>query len=515
MRIATLALCLAGASAFVGPAAPRRLPLRRRAVAELVATGEALVRSQALAGELGAPGAVLEALPSSDVLVAFADQGGNLAGKFFMGSLPPYALFLYFLNYEGNNAPPLVRFGFAYLLLFVAATIPTGIIAKATWGVSLADADWLHGGAESLLTVTNVLLLLGFRGALGRDGAAADAGWARLGAGVAAAAAVALIATGVPTFHFEAHDAFLGGVGALPPGAFPAEPVNALSVPTWAVHFSSVCEFVLAMRLAVKYAAWTGDEKWNGVAWGMLPSHASGVCACTYHLFYNQAALAWLVTAQAGLTFLGNCTLCVAAFRLAVANGWTLAGAAPAFAGGPERPREPYALDAARVSAADPGLAPGPELVAEIAAFTLVAAYATKYGSLYAVDFLAAPNAAAAAACVALPPLAVALTVLPAPEAPDVSYDDVKKYGVAGTLAYVLTELAFWAVAFPVAAAVFAQTNGHAPDLLHSNGDRAAVAAFVFAGANVARLAVPLRFGVALAAAPWVDANVVKRFARE
>ncbi|KAH8062871.1 hypothetical protein JL720_13113 [Aureococcus anophagefferens] len=152
MRIATLALCLAGASAFVGPAAPRRLPLRRRAVAELVATGEALVRSQALAGELGAPAAVLEALPSSDVVVAFADQGGNLAGKFFMGSLPPYALFLYFLNYEGNNAPPLVRFGFAYLLLFVAATIPTGIIAKTTWGVSLADADWLHGGAESLLT---------------------------------------------------------------------------------------------------------------------------------------------------------------------------------------------------------------------------------------------------------------------------------------------------------------------------------------------------------------------------
>ena len=110
MRIATLALCLAGASAFVGPAAPRRLPLHRRAVAELVATGEALVRSQALAGELGAPGAVLEALPSSDVLVAFADQGGNLAGKFFMGSLPPYALFLYFLNYEGNNAPPRAKF---------------------------------------------------------------------------------------------------------------------------------------------------------------------------------------------------------------------------------------------------------------------------------------------------------------------------------------------------------------------------------------------------------------------
>ncbi|KAH8052621.1 hypothetical protein JL722_10178 [Aureococcus anophagefferens] len=314
---------------------------RPAATGLLVATGEALVRSQALAGELGAPAAVLEALPSSDVLVAFADQGGNLAGKFFMGSLPPYALFLYFLNYEGNNAPPLVRFGCAYLLLFVAATIPTGIIAKTTWGVSLADADWLHGGAESLLTVTSVLLLLGFRGARVGDGGAADAGWARLGAGAAAAAAVALIATGVPTFHFEATTP--SSASALPPARSQRSP-SALSVPTWAVHFSSVCEFVLAMRLAVKYAAWTGDEKWNGVAWGMLPSHASGVCACTYHLFYNQAALAWLLVAE------------VAAFTLVAAyatdqrpragpalNGDRAAVAAFVFAGANVAPRRPSA----------------------------------------------------------------------------------------------------------------------------------------------------------------------------
>ena len=39
-------------------------------------------------------------------LTAFADQGGNLAGKFFMGSLPPYVLFLYFLRYGKNHAPP-------------------------------------------------------------------------------------------------------------------------------------------------------------------------------------------------------------------------------------------------------------------------------------------------------------------------------------------------------------------------------------------------------------------------
>ena len=41
---------------------------------------------------------------------------------------------------------------------------------------------------------------------------------------------------------------------------------------------------------------------------------------------------------------------------------------------------------------------------------------------------------------------------------------------------------------------------------------RAALLGFIFAGANVARLAVPLRFGVAFALAPWVDENIVQKF---
>ena len=79
----------------------------------------------------------------------------------------------------------------------------------------------------------------------------------------------------------------------------------------------------------------------------------------------------------------------------------------------------------------------------------------------------------------------------------------------AGVVAYILTELAFWAIAFPVAAATLFFTAGHWPDL-GDGADRAAVLGFVFAGANVARLAVPLRFGVAFAAAPWCDENIVK-----
>jgi hypothetical protein len=91
------------------------------------------------------------------------------------------------------------------------------------------------------------------------------------------------------------------------------------------------------------------------------------------------------------------------------------------------------------------------------------------------------------------------------------SYDDVKKYGVAGTLAYIITELAFWAVAFPVASTSFYNLNGHWPDF-GDGGDRTAVLAFIFAGANVARLVVPVRFGVAFALAPWVDENICQRF---
>ena len=91
------------------------------------------------------------------------------------------------------------------------------------------------------------------------------------------------------------------------------------------------------------------------------------------------------------------------------------------------------------------------------------------------------------------------------------SMADVKKYGVSGTIAYVLTELAFWAVAFPVASTTYYQSFGHWPDVINDGSDRTAVLGFIFAGANIARLLVPLRLGAALALAPWVDENILNR----
>jgi len=47
-------------------------------------------------------------------------------------------------------------------------TIPVGIYALRVYGTSLANVDVLHGGAESFLTLANILVVLGFKSAIDR-----------------------------------------------------------------------------------------------------------------------------------------------------------------------------------------------------------------------------------------------------------------------------------------------------------------------------------------------------------
>lgn len=146
--------------------------------------------------------------------IAFSDQGQNLAGFFFQASLLPYVVFLYFLNFHGNRVPVLANFGFQFLLLFVFSTIPSGIISKSNYGCSLADVDWLHGGAESLLTITNLLIVLGFTNA-STQSEPLSPNKPRLIALGALAAFIAAMSLG-PSLGFEAHSPFLFGLGNLP-----------------------------------------------------------------------------------------------------------------------------------------------------------------------------------------------------------------------------------------------------------------------------------------------------------
>ncbi|MBD1907158.1 DUF3593 domain-containing protein [Funiculus sociatus GB2-A5] len=83
----------------------------------------------------------------------------------FALSLFPYLGFLWFLT-RSRQMPRLALIGFYMTLVFVGVTIPAGIYAKVAYGESLANVDWLHGGAEVFLTLSNILIVLGFRQAI-------------------------------------------------------------------------------------------------------------------------------------------------------------------------------------------------------------------------------------------------------------------------------------------------------------------------------------------------------------
>ncbi|GER41492.1 hypothetical protein STAS_18210 [Striga asiatica] len=96
----------------------------------------------------------------------------SVASQLFAFSLFPYMGFLYFIT-KSKSAPKLTLFGFYFLLAFVGATkefrsktISISEKAKVHYGTSLSNVDWLHGGAESLLTLTNIFIVLGLRDAL-------------------------------------------------------------------------------------------------------------------------------------------------------------------------------------------------------------------------------------------------------------------------------------------------------------------------------------------------------------
>jgi hypothetical protein len=241
-----------------------------------------------------------------------------------------------------------------------------------------------------------------------------------------------------------------------------------------------------------------------------------------------------VVELQAFFTLLGNVAVAIAAWRIATSNGWTAgelnplrgsgAAAAAAAIDGPSA-SSPRAIV---VPAAESEL----QLAGKLLALTVACSYLLKYGEL-ALDLPFTEDGLAAGAIVFGVPAVTGYLYyrrgieeggegfsLPAAfggegegegEGGGLGMADVKKFGVVGTVAYVLTELAFWAVAFPAASAALYRTTGHWPDVIGDAEDRAAVLAFVFAGANIARLLVPLRLGAALALAPWVDENIVNR----
>lgn len=90
----------------------------------------------------------------------------------------------------------------------------------------------------------------------------------------------------------------------------------------------------------------------------------------------------------------------------------------------------------------------------------------------------------------------------------------VKQAGTAGAISYALWELGFWGISIPVCIFGYREVTGHWPDLTNSE-DLQKVGAEAFAFVNFARLAVPLRIGLALSTTGWIDENVVQKFMKK
>jgi Protein of unknown function (DUF3593) len=183
------------------------------------------------------------------------DQAEALAGPFFGLSLFPYLTFLWFLARPENECPKGVTVGFATCLLFVFLTIPAAIAAQLLYGVSLADCDWLHGSAESLLTITNLVTVVAFRQALSAKEQQQQqilqednirmprsaTSWAPMTWLVVALTVVAAATALVPALNNpQVHTPYLNGFMDLPSGLLHAEPDNALTIATWIIHISSL-----------------------------------------------------------------------------------------------------------------------------------------------------------------------------------------------------------------------------------------------------------------------------------
>ena len=242
-----LSLMLGGANAFIRPSSHRVLVQGRNEHECAESSGNSRVWHNSFKpSKLNLVDPSLVEMPAMFATMATLnmerDQAEALAGPFFGASLFPYLAFLYFLKVEENGTPKGVTIGFATCLLFVFLTIPAAIAAQVFYGVSLAGSDWLHGSAESLLTVTNLVTVVAFRQALsaierGLPAPASATSWSPMTLLVVSLTTLAIVTAIVPaTTGATIHTPYLDGFMDLPfsfesLGAN-SEPDNALTIAT-------------------------------------------------------------------------------------------------------------------------------------------------------------------------------------------------------------------------------------------------------------------------------------------
>ena len=98
----------------------------------------------------------------NDLFLKFIQKLGSIDNTFlFAASIFPYAIFLFYL-YKFKSVNIFVKTGFSLTVLFVFITILVSIFTINYYHKTLVEVDFLHGLAESFLTLSDFIILLGF-----------------------------------------------------------------------------------------------------------------------------------------------------------------------------------------------------------------------------------------------------------------------------------------------------------------------------------------------------------------
>ena len=98
----------------------------------------------------------------NDLFLKFIGKLGSIDNTaLFAISIVPYAIFLFYL-YKIKSVNKLVKTGYSLTVLFVFITIVVSIYALNHYDKTLVEVDFLHGLAESFLTLSDFVILLGF-----------------------------------------------------------------------------------------------------------------------------------------------------------------------------------------------------------------------------------------------------------------------------------------------------------------------------------------------------------------
>ena len=98
----------------------------------------------------------------NDLFIKFIEKLASIDNTtLFAASIFPYVIFLFYL-YKIKSVNNFVKTGFSLTVLFVLITILLSIFTLNYYNKTLVEVDFLHGLAESFLTLSDFVILFGF-----------------------------------------------------------------------------------------------------------------------------------------------------------------------------------------------------------------------------------------------------------------------------------------------------------------------------------------------------------------